>query len=172
MKIFLTMIVLLSSLYADRDGGPYLGLGYGEYTSKDSNPSASKSENASSFINAYAGAYINKHLSVELSYLRDYESNDASMEFTALSVSTLAHYPFYDDMFDIYAKFGASNIGIKNFEDDGFGFIYGAGFGYRLSDLIGFKIAYDRYDFKYKESLDVSHGMTVDCVYGAMEFQF
>jgi len=82
MKYILVLVLFLSTVYADRDGGPYLGIGYG--LSKYSSDGLYKNlkEDKANAVNFYGGAYINKHLSVELGFANftSYGMEDDSYE--------------------------------------------------------------------------------------------
>ncbi len=88
------------------------------------------------------------------------------------NVSTLAHYAFFDDLLDFYAKFGAGYV--TSFGEDGSSFIYGIGTSLRLSELLSIKVAYDIYDFGYDTSANGSsdYDMKISYPYIGMEIQF
>ncbi|MCW8837979.1 MAG: porin family protein [Thiovulaceae bacterium] len=177
MKIFLVLVFIFTLSYADRDGGPYLGYGYGisKYDS-DGLYDSIKDEKANMQY-FYGGAYINKHLSVELGYAKLFEGGykiDESLKlnYTLYSVSTLAHYAFFDDIWDFYAKFGAGYTRLVG--DEGFSFVYGVGTSIRFSELFSVKLAYDMYEFGYDSTQNGSadYKMRIFYPYMAVEFQF
>ena len=180
MKFIFVLIVALSALYADRDGGPYLGVGYASSSYKDNGfYDAIKEDKAESPL-FYAGAYINKHLSVEFSYadLGVYEITDTQEEeISAYHISTLAHYPLLDDKIDLYAKFGVGELSLKSASKSGFTYVYGIGTAYRFNKTFALRLAYERYNFSYEVSQEetlnaTSYDMTLDTLYGAFEVQF
>ncbi|MDY0120337.1 MAG: porin family protein [Sulfurimonas sp.] len=176
MKLLLGLLVTLSALYADRDGGPYLGLGYASSTYKDDGFYGEIKEDKAQSPLFYAGAYINKHLSVEFSYadLGSYEITDTQEEdISAYHISTLAHYPLWDDKIDLYAKFGVGELSLKSASKSGFTYVYGVGTAYRFNKYLALRVAYERYNFSYEDTINVqSYDMTVDTLYGAFEVQF
>ena len=167
--------MLVGSLFADRDGGPYIGVGYGTSKYNDDSLYESVKSDTSGAFTIYGGAYINKYFSVELGYagFNDYKIDDTtSVNFNSTTVSVLGHYAFFDDMLDFYAKGGVGNIGASGISADGFTITYGGGVGLRFTDWLGMKVAYDRYTFEYKSSSSGNHDMYIDFIYGALEFQF
>ena len=183
MRYILVLFLLLSSLYADRDGGPYIGLGYGDSTFRSDGLYDTLKEDKSAGATIYVGAYINKHLSVEFNYVDfstfgtndGYEVNDTqAINFFALNVSTLAHYAFFNDVWDFYAKFGVGEVHQSNSQIKGFSFVYGAGTAIRFGELVSLKIAFDRYDFGYDKTQNNSSdfSLKIDYIYTALEFQF
>lgn len=153
MRIFLVLVFLYSLSFADRDGGPYLGTSYGMSDFKSGGLYSSVKDKGSRMMSVYAGAYISKHLSVELDFTKMLGdsvvvNNSESVDFSMYSVSTLAHYAF-DDFLDFYARFGAGEIYFNGGE--GFGFHYGIGTSMRLSKLISVKLSYEMYKFGYDE---------------------
>lgn len=188
MKIILLVLLFISTLMADRDGGPYIGLGYGE-SSYDSNGLYEQLKSDTSGSGTfYFGAYINKHLSVELGYVSfdawhvedGYEVDDTTtLGFGALTVSTLAHYAFFDDALDFYGKFGVGEMSASGIPATGFTMVYGAGVGYRFNKTLSIKVAYDIYNFNYDQPLTIgttttytTYEMQIDYIYSAIEVQF
>ena len=178
MKLFLSILVLFSALLADRDGGPYVGFGYGLSTLSSDEVYAEDVSDDSEAMLFYAGAYINKNFSVEINYI-DFNIGDAysvvdenstiqTINFQSYNVSTLAHYAFFDDILDFYAKFGVGKMSSNN---DGFTMLFGAGTGIRFSDMFSFKLAYDRYMIDYN-SKSVEREINIDLLYCAFEIQF
>ncbi len=181
MKIILSILLFCSVLLADRDGGPYIGLGYGTSTFNDDNLYKEQKENDSTALIFYAGAYINKHLSVEFSYVEFNMENDytviddsnieKSINFSSYNISTLAHYSFYDDIVDFYAKFGVGQVAASGVGTSGFAMLYGAGMGIRFSEMFSLRIAYDRYVIEHRKDI-VEKNMNIDFMYSAFEVQF
>jgi len=187
MKLILAFLLSFTSVLADRDGGPYIGFGYGTSNYYDDGFNEKIKENLSKTLTFYAGAYINKHLSVELGYI-DFntygqedgflviDNSDAEkiISFSVMSISTLAHYAFFNDSLDFYARFGAGEIKQNLLTGEGFTMTYGLGIGYRFNEYISMKIAYDTYQFGYSENSDRSsdYRMGLDYLYTAIEVQF
>ena len=181
MKIVLAILMFVGVLLADRDGGPYIGVGYG--VSKYDSNSVFKidKENESGAFTFYAGAYINKHLSVEFNYLDfniedsysvvDYRDTNQKVSFTTYNVSTLAHYAFFNDILDFYAKFGVGNMSSKGINANDFTMLYGGGVGLRFSEMFSMKVAYDRYMVDYNQGI-IDKRMNLDFIYTAFEVQF
>ncbi|MCD6259162.1 MAG: porin family protein [Helicobacteraceae bacterium] len=180
MKFLFVLLVTLSLLYADRDGGPYLGLGYASSTYEDDSLYSELKEEREEAPLFYAGAYINKHLSVEFTYadLGTYEIADTQEEdISAYHISILAHYPLWDDKIDLYAKFGVGELSLKSASKSGFTYVYGVGTAYRFNHYLALRVAYERYNFSYElsneEALNTQiYDMIVDTLYGAFEVQF
>ena len=187
MKFILVFLLFFTSLLADRDGGPYLGFGYGYANYYDDGFNDEIKENLSQTLTFYAGAYINKHLSVELGYIDfnaygagdgflviDNLSTEKTLSFSVMTISTLAHYAFYNDSLDFYARFGAGEIKKNILSGEGFTMNYGLGMGYRFNKYISMKIAFDTYQFGFDENADKSsdYKMTLDYLYSAIEIQF
>ena len=177
MKFFLVLVFVFTLSYADRDGGPYLGYGYGSSEYKSGGLYSSMKDEKAKAEYFYGGAYINKHLSVELGYVKlkdgGYKVNDTvSLNHTLYTVSTLAHYAFFDDIWDFYAKFGAGYA--KSFGEQGFSFVYGAGTSVRFSELFSVKLAYDIYEFGFDETQNGSadYKQRIYYPYIGVEFQF
>ena len=187
MKYILLFLLFYTTLFADRDGGPYLGFGYGISQFNDDKFYNNIKENSSESATFYAGAYINKHLSVELSYVsfdakglgdsflvnKD-SSLDQTINFYATTISTLAHYPILNDKLDLYARFGAGEMGSNIASDNGFTLVYGVGIAYRLNKTVETKFAYDSYhfDFDINEDKSSDYKMVLDYLYIAIEVQF
>ena len=175
MKFILILAIFLTMLWADRDGGPYVGVGYGvsKYNSDGLYEELKSDTSASTTI--YVGAYINKYFSVELGHANfgSWEVDDSSsVSYSALSVSTLVHYAFFDDILDFYAKFGVGEINVSGISAGGFTFTYGGGVGVRFNEWLSMKVAYDRYTFEQSDSLTGNYNMNIDYLYSALEFQF
>ncbi len=181
MKIILSIVIFCTVLFADRDGGPYIGLGYGVSQYDDDSVYKEKKIDDSTSYNIYGGAYINKHLSVELGYVDfnsgdayrvvDEQDNEKALSFSSINVSTLAHYAFFDDILDFYGKFGVGQISASGIGTSGFTMIYGAGIGVRFSEMFSMKIAYDIYMIEYAQELE-DKKMHIGFAYTALEIQF
>ncbi|QOY52850.1 outer membrane beta-barrel protein [Candidatus Sulfurimonas baltica] len=183
MRIFLIITLFFTALLADRDGGPYLGIGYGTAEYSNSDYYDSIAESSSKAMSLYAGAYINKHLSVEVGYA-EFGSSDkgfsvekssslSNLSFTAFTFSVLGHYAFFNDVLDTYVRLGAGEIREDELSLKGFSEEYGVGIGVRFNKWLSMKVAYDMYRFKYEEPVSaVKYGMSIDYMYAALEVQF
>lgn len=183
MKIILVMALFFTALLADRDGGPYIGIGYGTSSYSDDSYYTDIKESSSKAMSIYGGAYINEHLSVEVGYasfgssadgfLVDNSGTDESLSFSAFTISTLGHYAFFDDLLDVYARLGVGQMSGSELDNTGFTAQYGVGLGLRINEWLGLKIAYDRYQFTYKEPVSsTNYDMSIDYMYAAVEVQF
>jgi len=181
LKIFLVFLFLVGSLFADRDGGPYIGVGYGVSTYHQDDFYSDFKDDKSSSIILYGGAYINKYLSVEINYVsfdawnmgKGYEIDDvSSINYSATTINTMAHYPFFDDILDTYIKFGVGQIDASGLNSNGFTLGYGGGIGIRFADIFSMRLAYDRYTFEYRDPASGNYDMYIDYLYTAVEFQF
>jgi len=181
MKIVLSILLFCSVLLADRDGGPYLGLGYGVSKYDDDSVYKEQKVSDSASLLFYGGAYINRHLSVELGYVGfntrnaytviDDTNKEKSLSLSSFNISTLAHYAFFDDILDFYAKFGVGEVSVSGEGESGFTMIYGGGIGVRFNERLSMKIAYDRYMIEYNKER-AKHEMHIDFIYSAFEVQF
>ncbi len=181
MKIILSILIFCSVLLADRDGGPYIGLGYGVSNYDYDALYIREKKDDSTAITIYGGAYINKYLSVELGYVDfnqgddyivlDDANKEKALSFSSFNVSALVHYAFFDDILDFYGKFGVGQAKADALDSSGFTMLYGGGIGVRFSDMLSMKIAYDRYMIDYNKGA-VEHEMNIDFIYSAFEVQF
>jgi len=181
MRVIFVFLILAGVAFGSRDGGPYIGIGYGSSKYINDGLYDDMKSDTSQSATIYTGAYINKNFSVELGYSsfdawqesQGYDVDDEkSVSFSTSTVSVLAHYAFFDDMLDFYAKGGVGQINGSGISTTGFDFVYGGGVGLRINEWFGLKMAYDRYDFEYKDKEDKKYNMYIDFVYGAVEFQF
>jgi len=183
MKVIVIFLLIFSTLQADRDGGPYLGLGIGVSKVNTDGLYDALVRDTSTGLTFYAGAYINRHLSVEVAYVSfdswhlddGFEASNAKeIGAGAISVSTMAHYAFFDDTLDFYAKFGLADMSFNVTNDSGFGMVYGAGVAYRFDEVYSMKLAYDMYRFDYDNTNDSipDHKMRLEYLYTAFEMQF
>lgn len=185
IKILLLFLMLVSSVFADRDGGPYVGLGFGSsvYTTNGLYPELQEDTSGATAI--YVGAYINKHLSVEFSSVsfdaRDLEDgfivdDNKTLRYGANTLSTLAHYAFFNDTLDFYARFGVGEMNMSGVKKNGFAMVVGAGIGIRFNKYISMKVAYDVYNFEYEdariENDIIAYKMKINYLYSALEVQF
>lgn len=160
-KLFLLFLILLSPAFgADGDRtGPYIAVGGGYALFEDDRRMDTGSEGVSSSynLNIIGGAFINRYLSVELSY--DYYDtfvNDLNANTTRLSVidvAAKAHYPVWKERIDLYGAFGAGQIyWVENLDgvsrDDRTGTLRGdVGVGFRALKWLTFNVGFRRYFF-------------------------
>ena len=180
MRVFLALLFFVSMACADRDGGPYLGFGYGVSEFNDDGLYGKLKEERANSYTIYGGAYINKHLSVEFGYTSfnsfdssAYETESEQMiKMKIMAISTLAHYAFFNDKLDFYAKFGVGEMRMPDTAKEGFSFVAGGGSAWRFNKMLSFKVAYDFYDFGYSATDATAYSMQIQYVYGAFEVQF
>ena len=180
-----TVILLLSAVLFAQRSGPYIGVGYGVgFYDSDDRLKYEESDITNSTLRFTLGAYINENFSVEMDYTHydefygSYDGADVKESFSIIGVCALAHYPFYDDMFDIYGKIGAGQLfwneshGRSNADSTG-AYIFGGGLGYRYDEAIMIKIGYDLVSFglddKYREK---GYDMLLEYFYTAFEYKF
>lgn len=168
-KILFFLILTVSFLWAERSG-PYLGVGYG-YVNYDAGNRLLEVENEPYNIRLTAGAYINENLSVEIGFAEfggavlgydfdtyrgvDSTSNsEVDESFRVVNISTLAHYPFYHNTFDIFGRFGAGTLGwrttkqVDDSESDHPVLVFGGGMTWRMSEAYSMVLGYDYYSFQ------------------------
>ncbi len=174
MKFVVLLAMLFSFLFADRDGGPYIDLLYGQASIKPIED-FEFSQDRSKFYGVNGGAFINRNLSVEMEYIdgigfEEVSNGEFSMKF--FDFNTQAHYPFYDEMFDVFAKFGVG-YGYKQ-GSAGFAMVFGGGLAYRINDRFSLKAVYDYFtvgiDTTNNNSADIT--MKIPAFYAAIEVQF
>jgi opacity protein-like surface antigen len=180
MRVLLVLVFIFTLIQADRDGGPYIGFGYGFSKYDDDGKYEQILTDEAKIFTYYGGAYINKYLSVELGYAKiigeRYEvldnSSEVNINYTLYNISALVHYSFFDDRLDFYAKFGTGYV--RYLGEQGFSYVYGAGASVRFTKLLSLKVAYDTYQFGYDENSDNSaeYKMLIKYPYVALEFQF
>lgn len=163
----------------ERNGGPYLGLNYGVSNYNDDGFYNQVQEKKIGTYSVCGGAYINRNLSVELGYMRsgdfkilDTATNKKSFNYSAVSVSALAHYPLYDDAWDIFAKFGAGQSYTTMASSDGSALVVGGGVSYRIDAMFALKMAYDRMMFTYASDTRGKFNMDLQYAYAGIEVQF
>ncbi len=180
MKYILVLVLMLSCVSADREGGPYVGVGYGQQKYSDDGLYTTLKEDKSESLSFYAGAYMNKYFSVEINYVdvspytAVLNSNEIKLDLYAVTVASVIHYPFYDDMFDTYIKFGVGDLRERKANAKGFTFVYGLGGSFRVSELLSLKVAYEVYPFGYDINGDniSDYNQNIKYLYSALEFQF
>jgi len=178
MKYILVLVLFFSYAFADRDGGPYIGFGYGISEYDSDGVYTTLKEDSSKTMSVYGGAYINKNFSVELGYVdfaseKGYEINEINtLDISLFSVSTLVHYPLWNDKLDFYVKFGTGQIDYDN--ESGISFVFGVGTAIRFNEYLSLKFAYDNYSFGYDSTNNSSadNDMKIDYIYSAIEVQF
>jgi hypothetical protein len=187
MKKLLLLCCISLLAFADRSG-PYIGGAYGTTAFEDKGYYASQGysdrvdDNSESF-RIYGGAYINKYLSVEVDYtdFGDFKGTNAlnqslNESFTALGVSTVAHYPLYDDRIDTFLKIGVADMswdesGALKRSDNTGALSFGLGAGYRFAEDYMLKIGYEFYSFELQDG-SASYDWQIDHFFAAFEVQF
>lgn len=180
--ILLMNTLLFGSAYGvekERNGGPYVGGGFGVSSYDAGGYFNSVDTKLANSYNIDAGAYINKYLSVELGYMKskDFKTISSSMSeksfnYSAITISAMAHYPIWYDSFDIYLKFGAGQSFTTLSSSDGSAMVVGAGMSYRIDDMFAIKAAYDLYKFNYTTSTGGGYEMNLGYAYAGVEVQF
>ncbi|WP_345991666.1 porin family protein [Sulfurimonas sp. HSL-1716] len=173
------LFTVLNAEQNERNGGPYIGFGYGEASYNDDGYFSDVKDSRSASYNLYAGAYINRFLSVELGYMKsgdfsavDLSSIQTSVNYSSITVNALVHYPVLDDSLDFYAKFGAGQSYVSLSNSDGAALVYGAGMSYRFNGTYALRIAYDMYKFAYDSDTRGRFNMNMQYVYAGIEVQF
>ncbi len=160
-KVFLVLVTLVTLSFAepaDRTG-PYIAVGGGYALFEDDRrmETASQEVNPSYNLNIIGGAFINRYLSVELSY--DYydtfvnDLNENTTKLSIIDVATKAHYPLWKERIDLYGAFGAGQVfwsenlnGVR--QDSKSGILRGdVGIGYRPLNWLTFNVGFRRYFF-------------------------
>lgn len=182
IKLFFVSILFLTSAYGvekERDGGPYIGAGYGMSSYNDGGYFNEVSTKESNSYNLFGGAYINKYLSVELGYIKsgnfdvkDTVTQNRNFNYSAVTVGVLVHYPLWYDNFDIYGKFGAGQSFTSLSSTDGSALVVGAGISYRIDETFAIRTAYDIYKFNYTSDTKGSYSMDLRYAYAGIEVQF
>jgi opacity protein-like surface antigen len=184
------MLFFTLPLVADR-AGPYLGLGAGLSHYNDDGRLQSIDTDYTAAYRFYAGAFINKHLSVEIdyNYLKAFSAtsesgNSVEEKFEVLTVAALAHYPVWEERIDWFAKFGAGELFWQETEasqkqgDSTGTLMFGAGVGYRPVDRLTFNLGYDYYIFDLVSPVSQSdtstrrYEMGIGEIYLEVEVQF
>lgn len=180
-------LILLSSLLFnvlnaapdERNGGPYIGVGYGAAIYNDDHYYNDIKDSSVTSYNFYAGAYINRYLSVELGYIKSgkfhvvsVSSENTTFNYSAITVNALVHYPVLDDSFDFYAKFGAGQSYLNLSSNDGAATVYGAGISYRINNKYALRTGYDMYEFNLDSSSRGIFNMNLQYGYMGIEVQF
>ncbi len=172
-RALFSFLLFTLSLMAERNGGPYISVGYGDSYIKDSGYYGLDEESSKGYI-VCAGAYINKHLSVEVEYidaLQYHSPQRGNVDFSVIDINTQAHYPLYDDKLDLYVKFGAGEV---NQNSSGFALVYGAGASWRFDERFALRSGYDYVDFGIDQNGDGSSDvkMHIGFYFVALEVQF
>ena len=69
MRYLFIVMLLLGVAYGDREGGPYVGIGYGKPKYNDDGLYTTLSQESSKSVSFYWGAYMNRYFSVEFDYV-------------------------------------------------------------------------------------------------------
>jgi opacity protein-like surface antigen len=162
-KIIFIFLLFLTTLYADRNGGPYVGIGYTYTTYTEQEKYYDVQENSDESFKIELGAFINKYLSVALEYdakNRFKKQDSSTISFSMIHINTQAHYQFYNDKIDIFGKFGAGEV--DSDADTGFGLVYGAGISYRINQRYEIVLGYDYVDVGVDINNDDSSDFKID----------
>ena len=175
MRIILLLSLVSFLLYADRAGGPYIGAGYALSSYNDDGYNAAIENKKEGAFVIYGGAYINKYLSVEFLYDnfgRFVLAQNGDQKIEAYTISTLFHYPLFEEKLDLFLKFGVGEIRVDTLSQNGFTNLYGAALAYRFNDTFALRLGYDSYHFTYDAQNSQSFDMQMGSVYSAIEVQF
>ena len=187
MKKIGLLALLAVMAFAERSG-PYIGAGYGTASFSDGsyfdvNGYTQGVDDSSEGLRVYGGAYINKYFSVELGYsdFGDYKASNAltqniSESFSALGVSALVHYPFYEERLDSYLQVGAADMnwdesGTAKRSDSAGAIVLGIGAAYRFTDDWALRVGYENYSFELSDG-GRTFDWSVDTLYATFEVQF
>jgi len=186
MKYVLLLITVVSFLWAepvDRTG-PYLAAGGGYTNFYDEGRIGAEVDNSYDLI-LVGGAFINKHLSVELivDYFDTFSSqyNQNTTNVYMIEASAKAHYPFWKERIDLYGAFGAGGIfwreTINGLSDkDNSGVTSGdLGVGFRVMKNLTINLGYRRYFFILEDTKTgelEKFNMETGSVYSTIEVQF
>jgi len=173
VRFLLVFVLMVLSLYASRDGGPYIGGGYG-FGNFDDNGYYDIKDKISNGYKVYAGAYINYNLSVEIEHITKLEYTTKDNQILSpnfIDINTQVHYQFFLRKIDTFLKFGVGEINDKT---KGFTFVYGGGVAWWINEKYLLKVGYDRFDFGFDGNNDNSADIKfkLDYVYTSIEVQF
>jgi opacity protein-like surface antigen len=173
MRLGLIFLLLCALLHANRNAGPYIGVGYSTATTK-SDYYNFQDDSAKGYL-LYAGAYINKYFCVEIEYNEKMTytlQNSDTLDIKYIDINTQAHYPIFNNIIDPYVKFGIAQIYTST--SDGFSFLYGLGVRYLYKEMLGLKIGYNYYDAGIDTTNNKSADKKIHTGYGfvAIEVQF
>ncbi|MGB5964738.1 MAG: porin family protein [Sulfurimonadaceae bacterium] len=184
--LLLAFVTIALAESADRTG-PYIAVGGGYAVFNDDNRMGPEPIEPSYNLNLIGGAFINKYLSVELSF--DYfdtfrsEFHDNTTDIYIFEAVTKVHYPFWKERIDLYAAFGAGGIAWKETlggvsQEDNSGALSGdVGIGFRTLDWLTLNMGYRRYYFTL-DQVDNSgvvtqqYNMELSSAYVNIEVQF
>ncbi len=163
-----------TALFAYKEGGPYLGVGAANASFEDKGFYRIETARKSTPPIFCAGAYINENFSVEMEFLpsvRFQTTGGNTLRWSVFDVNAQAHYPFYHDKLDIFAKFGAGQVA---YESKGATLLYGVGVGYRYDARYGVRAGYDYFDFGVDTNGDDAKDiqMHIGAFYGVFEVRF
>jgi len=180
---YLWIILAAASLLAAERSGPFLGAGMGVSNFHDDGRLAEVQSRDAAQYRLSAGAFINKYFSVSLDYghFESFEgvtkAGEKSREdFKVLSAGVTAHYPVFDDRFDLFASFGAGQIFWEQYRparvsSSAGTLLYGAGVGVRAMSRLTFNVGYQYYQFGLDDSSG-SYEMGIGSAYLECQVQF
>ena len=190
-KIVTALLLCLTSLFAESADrtGPYIAVGGGYALFDDDKRMEAGTIESSYNLNIIGGVFINKYLSVELSYdyFKMFENSDNAntTNISIIDVDAKAHYPLWRERIDLYAAFGAGEImwretlnGIG--QDDTSGVLRGdVGVGFRALDYLTLNLGYRRYMFQLDHNIGTAdnivyerYNMSVSSAYVTIEVLF
>lgn len=181
MRIALLLLAAATLIAAERTG-PYLsaGMGLSNYDD-DSRLTALDSRNVASY-RLGAGAFINSNFAVALEYTQ-FDAFEGSMtggavseRFKAFCADVLLHYPFKEERFDLFAKFGAGQIfwnetGAAQHDNSAATLLYGVGIGARPLPWLTVNVGYDIHHFGMESNVS-SYEMHLGSAYIECQVQF
>lgn len=173
----LAVLPAVSFAEMQTDGiGPYVGagVGYHRLNEEDFGTTPTELDSEEMAYRGYAGWRFLPFLGVEGEYV-DFGTNDDgnnSLDAHGYSAAAVGYLPL-STRFDIYGKVGQlfwdksgrDNTGSTpfSFDDDGEDLFYGLGVGYGLTEHLGVKLEYDRYEMERTD---------VDLASANLEFRF
>jgi len=188
VSALLFCLSLLSAESADRTG-PYIAAGIGYAIFNDDQRMEAETVDSSYNLNIIGGVFINKYLSVELSYdyFKVFENsfNANTTKVSIIDVDAKAHYPLWRERIDLYAAFGAGEIMWREtlngvVQDDTSGVLRGdVGVGFRALDYLTLNLGYRRYFFQLDHNIGTAdniiyerYNMSVSSAYATIEVLF
>ena len=162
----------------ERDGGPYIGASVGLSDYNSDNYFSDVKDTYKGAFDLFAGAYINKYLSVELGYFKSgnfkavESSTTTAFNYSAITVSALAHYPLLDDKLDLFGRFGAGQSYMSINSNSGAAMVVGAGVSYRINKDYALRAGYDDYIFNYSSASRGGFNMSLQYLGVGIEVQF
>ncbi|MCJ7765849.1 MAG: porin family protein [Thiovulaceae bacterium] len=191
LLLLMTFVTLSLAEPADRTG-PYIAVGGGYAVFNDDGRMQAAVVDNSYDLNIIGGVFINKYLSVELTYdsFRIFENvyNLNTTKLSVIDVDAKAHYPFWKDQIDLYGAFGAGQLYWSEnlngtVRDANSGVLRGdIGVGFRALEWLTLNVGYRRYFFTLDHNTGTKdsdnnivykrYNMDVSSAYANIEVQF